>query len=59
VARRLRRLRRLRLLTTGQNKRQRPAKTIVAAHALDASRNHDVLGARDDRLRCEMEGLLG
>jgi hypothetical protein len=31
VAHRLRRLRRLRLLTTGQNDRQRPAKTIVAA----------------------------
>jgi two-component system sensor kinase FixL len=31
VARRLRRLRRLRPLTTGQNSRQRPAKTIVAA----------------------------
>ncbi|WP_208457205.1 hypothetical protein, partial [Paraburkholderia sacchari] len=32
VVRRLQRLRRLRLLTTGQNKRQRPAKLIVAAH---------------------------
>jgi hypothetical protein len=34
VAHRLRRLRRLRLLTTGQNDRQRPAKTIVAAHKM-------------------------
>jgi transposase-like protein len=54
VARRLLRLRRLRLLTTGQNKRQRPATTIVAAQQEDDLAN---LRRENARLREENELL--